>query len=247
MQRFLWIASVALMGWLALGFTSAPRTTETDYRKDIEFALDELEKRCGHFFKVKDIDWKKVRKEFRKAAKKVRSDEEHFALLVRLIARLEDGHAYVKPGAQNAGFEPPEGMYPQLFGPGFTLTRQGKDYFIRTAKGDAVELGILPGMQVVKIDGTKALKWVQERIETLSQTRSFSTDHQAEFYALSKGLAHPQGTRLKLELKDHKGKGMKRTVPCSVKGYAPEGPAAFPGPLQGDADLRYLDGSYHAQ
>lgn len=240
MQRLIGI----VLGVLAVTFgwtyaeSSAP--AETDYRKDMDFALDEIEKRCGHFFSVKDIDWKKVRKEFGKAAKKVRSDEEHYQLLVRLIARVEDGHAYVKPGPNNGDFRPPEGMYPELFGPGMTWTRIGKQYFIRTAGGEAAELGLQPGMQIVKVDGTKVQRWVADRIEALSATRSFSTDHQAEFFALSKGLAHPEGTRLKLELKDLKGKSMKRTVTCVQKRYAPEGPVAFPGPLQGDQDLRYL-------
>ena len=215
-------------------------TEEVDYRKDVEFALDELEKRCGHFFKLKDIQWKKVRKEFTKAAKKVKDDQQHFALLVRLLARLEDGHAYVKLGAGNQDFQAPKDLFPQTFGPGMTWTRVGKKYYVRTAYGDAAELGITPGMEIVKVDGTKVDRWVQERIEALADLRSFSTDHQAEFYALSKGLAHPEGTRLKLDLKNAKGKSMKRTVPCTVKRYAPEGPVVFPGKMQGDGDLRYL-------
>ena len=78
------------------------------------------------------------------------------------------------------------------------------------------------------MDGTKVAKWVEQRIEFLSDTNSFSTDHQAEFYCLSKGLGHPEGTRIKLDLKDLKKKSLKRTVTCTQKRFAPEGPAFFP-------------------
>ena len=37
--------------------------------------LDELEKRCGHFFRHKGIDWKKVRKIILLEARKVKSNQ----------------------------------------------------------------------------------------------------------------------------------------------------------------------------
>ncbi len=48
---------------------------EDVYAEDMAFALDELEEQCGHFFKLKDIDWKKVRKEMTKAVKKIDPDD----------------------------------------------------------------------------------------------------------------------------------------------------------------------------
>jgi len=62
----------------------APVALDTDYEADVEFALEALEERCGHFFDLKDIDWKKVTKQFEKEAKKVETDQEHLVLLVRL-------------------------------------------------------------------------------------------------------------------------------------------------------------------
>ena len=73
------------------------RGSDVDYEKDIRFALEELEKNCGHFFKLKNIDWKKVSKAFLKDAKKVETDSDHLVLLVRLLARIKDGHARVNP------------------------------------------------------------------------------------------------------------------------------------------------------
>ena len=213
---------------------------DADYQKDVKFALDELEEQCGHFFKLKDIQWKKVRSEFSKLAKKVETDAEHLVLLVRLLARLEDGHARVELGSAGKDFKAPEGLFPQNFGPGMTWIRVGKKYYVRTVSGDAKELGLEPGMQITKVNGDKVDRWMEQRMEELSDTNSFSTDHQAEFYALSKGLGHPEGTRLKLDLKDNKGKSMKRTVTCTKKRFAPEGPAFFPGDVEGDGDMQYM-------
>ncbi len=236
------IVTWALLAFVCVAGSSAltPTQNGTDYKKDVEFALDELEKRCGHFFKVKDISWKKVRTEFKKSGKKVKTDQEHLLLMVRLLARLEDGHAQVRFGDKLVDFEVPEDMFPQPFGPGMTWSRVGKEFFVRTADGDAEQLGLKPGMQIIKVDGVKVAKWVDERIAFLSDINSFSTDHQAEFFALTKGLGHPEGTRLKLDLKDEDGKSMKRTVTCTKKRFAPEGPAVFPGEVEGDGDMQYM-------
>ena len=46
---------------------------------------------------LKSIDWAGVSEQFREEAKSVRTDQEHLVLLVRLLARLKDGHAGVRP------------------------------------------------------------------------------------------------------------------------------------------------------
>ncbi|MDF1702851.1 MAG: hypothetical protein P1V36_17005, partial [Planctomycetota bacterium] len=66
------------------------------YVVDVEAACDAIARECAVLIKSKGIDWKKVRKAFLKEAKDVETDEEHLALLVRLVARLEDGHASVR-------------------------------------------------------------------------------------------------------------------------------------------------------
>ena len=83
-----------LTGPLAGPGLAAPNDASV-YRKDMKFALDELDDKCGHFFGTKGIRWKKVRTEFTKAAKEVQTDQEQFMLLNRLIARIRDGHARV--------------------------------------------------------------------------------------------------------------------------------------------------------
>ena len=43
---------------------------------------------------------KKVSRQFLKEVRQVKSDQDHLVLLVRLLARLEDGHASVRPLAK---------------------------------------------------------------------------------------------------------------------------------------------------
>ncbi len=236
---------VAFLCVLALWFALlAPAEAQnksggSDYAGDVSFALDALEEECGHFFKLKDIQWKKVRKEFGKAAKKVKTDQEHFMLLVRLLARVKDGHARVELGDSNKDFEYPKEQFPRLYGPGMFWARIGKKYYIRNVRGEAEELGLEPGMEVLKVGKEKASKWFEARREFLCDTTSFSTEHHADFYALNWGMAHEQDTRLKLLLKDSEGKKIKRTVTCTSKYYAQEGPVVYPCAMKHTKDLHY--------
>ncbi len=74
------------MFFTALLLASAPVVVpdlvqDVDYQADVAFALEELEEQCGRFFKLKDIDWKDVTKEFTKAAKDVEMDEDEMELM----------------------------------------------------------------------------------------------------------------------------------------------------------------------
>ena len=215
------------------------RGSDVDYEKDIRFALEELEKNCGHFFKLKNIDWKKVSKAFLKDAKKVETDSDHLVLLVRLLARIKDGHARVNPLDKGKEVKWPDDGKGPLVGPGMFLCRVGKKIHVKTAWSSAASSGLKPGMEIVKIDGRPALKWLDAKTEDLSDTRSFSTDHQAYFYTLHRGLALPSGSRLELEVKDLKGKKKKRTVTYNRASVVPNGPAFYPAEIKTTKDLRY--------
>jgi carboxyl-terminal processing protease len=210
---------------------------EADYVADVRFALDELEKQCGHFFRTKEIDWKKVSKVFLKEAKGVESDQEHLVLLVRLLARLEDGHAAVRPLSAGEGVKWPE--RPETTGPGMFWCRSGGKILVKNAWGSAASSGIEAGMEVVKVDGLKVGKWLEERIAERCDTRSFSTDDQAFWNTCHWGLAGEVGSRMKLELRSVEGKKKKRTVTCSKASTVPWGPVFFPEGLEGDRDIKW--------
>lgn len=208
-------------------FSPAPaQTLRTDYQKDVRFALDALEKECGHFFKLKQIDWKKVRKQFLKEAKAVKSDPDHLVLLTRLLARLRDGHAYVKPLARGKGVKWPDST--EKVGPGMFWCRVGKKIYVKNAWSTAAAAGVKSGMQVVKVDGKPADRWLTARTAEVADLCSFSTPTQALFFTCTRGLAEAPGARMKLEVKDLKGKRKKKTISYSKASTVPQGPAFFP-------------------
>lgn len=194
------------------------------YQEDVAFALDALEKECGHFFKLKDIDWKKVRSQFTKDVKKVKTDQEQWILLRRLLARIKDGHCYVEPLSEIAV---PEEWQVEHKGPGFFLCQVGKKYYIKMAWSSAEDLGIGPGMEVLTIDEKPAKKWIEERIEEASDMRSFSTDQHALHWVLNRGFQKPEGERLKIEFKGEKNKKKKRTITLTRASSVPDGPAVY--------------------
>lgn len=210
---------------------------QTDYVADVDFALAEIEKQCGHFFKLKDIDWKKVSKAFRKEAKSIETDQELLVLLVRLLARLEDGHAAVRPLEKGKGVTWPE--EPERTGPGMFWCRSGKKILVKNAWNAAEDVGLEPGMEIVKVDGMKVDKWLKQRTAELADLRSFSTDHQAFFYTCHWGLSDEVGARIKLELKGVDGKKKKRTITYGKANATAWGPAVFPPGLQSTKDLNY--------
>lgn len=224
---------------LLLASISPALGEDSVYEKDIRFALEELDKNCGHFFKLKEIDWKKVSKAFLKDAKKVETDSDHLVLLVRLMARIEDGHARVNPLEKGKEVKWPDDGKGPLVGPGMFLCRMGKKIYVKNSWSSAAASNIKPGMEIVKIEGKPALKWLEAKTVELSDTRSFSTDQHAFFYTLHRGLALPSGSRLELEVKDLKGKKKKRTVTYNRASVVPNGPAFYPGQVERAGDLFY--------
>lgn len=208
------------------------------YVRDVEAACDGIARACAALLDSKGIDWKKTCKPFLKEARKVESDEQLLALLVRLVARLQDGHAGVRrtdltkdvpyPGAGRA-----------LAGPGMFWCRVGKKLYVKNSWSDAARSGIEPGMEVLKVDGTPAARWFDERVATLRDTIGFSTDHHAETFGLHWGLAEPKGVRVDYVLRDAKGKQRKRTVTFDRASFVASGPAYPPQGLKGDRDVRY--------
>ena len=204
---------------------------ESTCKADIEFALDELEKRCGHFFQQKKIDWKRVRKEMLKASKKVETDEEHHELLWRLLARLRDGHARVDKIGAGKEIRDPERWSNQT-GIGMFLCRSGEKILIKSSWNVAASNGIEPGMELVKVDGVAIGKWIPKEIERLRDEWSFSTDQHAFGFLTTKGLWREPGTRLKLELRTSKGKKKSRTLTYKRSTSSAFGPAFFPPGLE---------------
>ncbi|MBI5432360.1 MAG: hypothetical protein HZA52_05990 [Planctomycetes bacterium] len=222
---------------LALAFAAPTARAQSPYERDVAFALDELEKQCGSFFATKSIDWKAVRKEFGASAKSIKTDREHLVLLTRLLARLEDGHATVTATEKTKDVKWPD--EPEPTGAGIFWCRSGKKILLKSVWNEAAELGLQPGMQVVKVDGKPVDKWLDARIAAFRDRYSFSTDHQAFFWTCHRGLAFPKGTRLELELEKLDGKKKKCTLTYVQGKPGRWGPAVFPPNLETKGDITF--------
>ena len=230
---------IALCALLAAPTGAEAKKSSKKYEKDIAFALKHIEKDCKHFFKTKGIDWKKVSKEMKKAAKQVESDEDHVGLLLRLLARLRDGHSRIEAPSRGAQIPWPESLKVRLHAPGLYLCVVGKKVYAKVTFGPAKAAGIEPGSEILSIDDTKIDKWLPERMAKLRDTRSFSTEHQALFHTCHWGLGEPQGTRIEIQFKTPKGKKKKRTITVEKHRLFVLGPAALPEGIQSTDDLNY--------
>ncbi len=222
---------------LFLLFASAVRAQDAKvYEDDIRFAAREIQKACGDLIKEKKIDWRSIAKTFLTEAKQVQSDQEHLVLLVRLLARLEDGHASVRPLERGREVKWPD--EPAKTGPGMFWCRVGNKLYVKNAWSAAKAAGVTPGMEIVKVNKEPATEWLDNRVDTIADLMSFSTDQQAHFYACHWGLKDPSGTEIALETKNPR-KRLKFTY--TKANPVPWGPAFFPEGMDGGKDVRWAE------
>jgi carboxyl-terminal processing protease len=205
--------------------------------KDVDFALDTLEKKCGHFFELKGIDWNAVGREFRASAKTVKDEREHYGLLIRLLARLRDGHCEVRPVGKGASIRPPDELFPQLASAGFTLCRSGGKLYLKSVFGPAAKQGLAPGMEVAKVGKLSAADWIAQREEEMRDVTSYSTEQQAFYSACNWGPMLARGTKLEIEASGAKGKKLTKSLDCGVSDVPLVGPAFPPKKLEGSPPI----------
>lgn len=195
------------------------------YEEDVRFAIKDLETRCGALLKAKGIDWKKATDPLLKEAKATKDDVAHAKLLQRLVARLRDGHAEVRPTERTKGLKFPE---ERRVGPGFFLCRVGERVHLKNVFGGAAAAGLAAGSELVSVGGKPAGAWLAARAAAAADATAFSTDAQAFFHACHWGLAEPPGTRLDLETRDLAGRTSKRAITYANAAFVPDGPAYPP-------------------
>ena len=214
------------------------RRAKTKYVEDVEFALRQLSETCAVFIDQKKIDWPRVTKEFSKEARNVRTDSEHLLLLWRLVARLRDGHAQVRPLPAGKSVKLPSSVTEKKVGPGLFLTVRDDRVFVKNAWGGAAKAGLRPGMEIVKVGRTAARKWLDRRVEEHRDLIGFSTDAQALFYACHWGLVDKPGTGLKLVLRAGK-KRRGGVIKFDGANQVPNGPAFTPDDIVRRKDIGF--------
>jgi len=234
--RGLAAAALALVASAFAPSAAAP-AGESACEKDVAFALPQLEKRCGALLQQKKIDWKRVSAEITAAAKKAKGDSEHLLVLLKLVARLRDGHAEVRPLERGKAVEPPAELRAPRGGLGLFLCRIGKKLVVKNVFAEAQKSGLAPGMALVTVDGKPADDWMKARTVELADVGCFSTEQHVFFFACHQGLEFPSGTRVALGLEEPSGKALSRTITCARARQLPWGPLSIPADAKGSDDV----------
>jgi C-terminal processing protease CtpA/Prc len=203
---------------------AAQEKNSAQYAEDVDFLLTELEKKAGHFFPLKSVDWPAVAQQFRAEVQDIRTDTDHVKLCSRLVARLRDGHAGLR-GLKVA--LPDEAQGRRYTGPRVHLVVIGEKVFVRQAFGPTLDQGISIGTEVTAIDGQPSREWLNASVTKMRDDRGYSTDHQALYAACHWGLADFEGTPVTFDLMQN---GERKTVKIVRQGgpnFAPFGPV-FP-------------------
>jgi C-terminal processing protease CtpA/Prc len=158
-------------------------------------------------------------------------------LLTRLVARLRDGHARVLTTEATKDLPWPDQEVRR--GPGMFWYVHKKKVYVKNAWGDAEKSGVRPGMEVIRVDGKPAWAWLSARVEERGDWKGYGTEHYAFFDTCHWGLAGPQNTRLKLELRRLDRKTKKATIPRTSRSYHAWGPVFFPPELKRIGSQRY--------
>ena len=180
-----------------------------------------------------------MRREFTRDVKKVKTPSDHLLLLWRLLARLKDGHAQVRPLESGKDVPMPEEYLQERVGPGMFWCHIGDKLYIKNTFGSAAASGLKPGMELLEVNGKPARAWLATRTAELCDLLSFSTPQHADFNVCHHGLADVAGTRLELLVIDEKGKRKKKTVTYTRDRTFNEGPAFHPPGTQRHKDLRW--------
>src|SRR5262249_57796462 len=140
---------------------------------------------CRDLIALKKIDWKKATAPLLADVKKVKTDADDLMLLWRLLARLHDGHAEVRPLERGKNVQ---AKWPDRSGgPGLFLCRARQKLWIKNVWGPAAACGLAPGVEGTAIGGQPAAKWLDERVSPPSATNPVLPPPPALFFPCHPG------------------------------------------------------------
>ncbi|KPK83146.1 MAG: hypothetical protein AMJ81_08530 [Phycisphaerae bacterium SM23_33] len=183
-------------------------------------------------FALKGIAWKKVGQELLPRSRQVKSDQEFGLLCMELVARLEDTHARLEPGAAKL---PPAPV--PLWDPGFAclIDDRGQPVVYHVDKvSPAQRAGVKVGMTVTSINGKLAGQVLKEQMALLGRYFGYSSQRVLQ-YDGGRFLARQMQERAKVELgmRDPSGKAYSFELEATLGvRYIPR----LPVPIQGIPD-----------
>lgn len=216
-----------------------PAAPAPSYELDIKFVLEKIQGQAERFFKFKEIHFDEINKEFTEAAAKVKTNEEHLALLLKLFSKLRDGQAKIRPLPDGEKIAWPEMSKDKPAPPGFSLCKTSKGFLVRSTTVQGEKLGVRAGMEILSLDGTAPAKWLEARVAQIKPFRSFSTELQASFQAMQSGLLGNEDSRIVVEVKGLDTKPKKLFVTRKKDSAPAIGPASPPKGLKESSGMRY--------
>jgi C-terminal processing protease CtpA/Prc len=221
--------------FLQLDPSHRPSEPKRDRSVSYEKAFHDLYEVLGKeypCFELKGIDWPEVGRVMLPRVKAVKTDEEFLLLCAELVARLEDSHAQVIPGAAPL----PKVEFPR-WDPGLAclMDDRGKPvvYYVDPG-GPAEKAGIRLGATVVSINGKPAEDALREREAHLKKYVGFSSSRYLRYQAARCFLQQRENSVLvRLELRDPQGNSQDLQLPASQDvRYLPR----LPVPIKGISD-----------
>ena len=222
--RQLWLPLAGALLCAAATALEPGATSQADerwevWRADLDYLFEEIEKpdTLRPIFEVKDIDWKKVRKEYEerfaklaKAAKKrndenARTDEvEFYGLLHGLVGQLRDSHAHLEvdsaistawKAAQPVSFEAGIELLPGHHG----VILVANTFAARGADSPLYQKGVRHEATVLEsVNGTPAAEYFEERARRIFEDEGWQSSRSRAYIEALNDLKMAEGESLKL-------------------------------------------------
>jgi hypothetical protein len=189
-------------------------------------------------FEMKGIDWDAVGEELLPRAREVETDEQFGLLCVELVARLEDSHAYMLPGAIGL----PE-IPASQWDAGFSCIEDDRGrpavYYVDPC-GPAEKAGVRIGMVVAKADGNDVAIAIEETMARLKKYSGFSSERYLRYFAHHCFMRQMlKGRVVEFEMLDNTGEARKFQLASDLKErYLPRLPVPKDG-IRDSADVSW--------
>jgi carboxyl-terminal processing protease len=162
------------------------------------------------------VDWKAVSERYRPMLDSVKTDEEFYELMERMVGELHDSHTHVLSPTQTAEFKQHQrmslGFGPEIIDDQLVVARV-------TAGSQAEQAGLEPGMIVRAVDGRP----LQERVRELrAQYPNSSTPRATSLLSYFRVLAGDPGSTIKLGLERADGSSFEVTLTRQVVPETPD-------------------------